>query len=175
MQQFDTYQVVPVLSGDLAALVSLSIATFTESFSAVNTPENMQAYLEKAFQPAKQAAELQDPDSAFFFIREGKKNLGYIKLNHGNAQTEQLADTGMEIERIYILKEAQGKGLGQVLLDFAVDQARLAGQKGIWLGVWEENKGAIRFYERNGFVPFDKHIFYLGDDPQTDILMRKSL
>jgi len=43
----------------------------------------------------------------------------------------------------------------------------------VWLGVWEENPRAIRFYQKNGFVEFDKHIFKLGDDKQIDIMMKK--
>lgn len=175
MQRRLNYDIVPVLKTDLEELAALSRKTFTDSFGAVNTPENMQSYLEKAFKSEKLAEELTHPEAAFYFIREQGRNLGYIKLNSGNAQTEELADKGLEIERIYIQKEAQGKGLGQLLVDFAVETAKKDGHKGIWLGVWEENKGAIRFYERNGFTAFDKHIFYLGDDPQTDILMRKIL
>ena len=47
--------------------------------------------------------------------------------------------------------------------------------KYIWLGVWEENPRATRFYQKNGFVAFGKHIFKLGDDEQTDILMKRPL
>jgi len=45
----------------------------------------------------------------------------------------------------------------------------------IWLGVREENPRAIRFYQKNSFVEFDKHIFTLSDDEQTDIMMKKLL
>ncbi|MNF16430.1 Protease synthase and sporulation negative regulatory protein PAI 1 [compost metagenome] len=45
----------------------------------------------------------------------------------------------------------------------------------IWLGVWEENKRALRFYEKNGFTVFDKHIFRLGNDEQTDLMMKKTI
>jgi ribosomal protein S18 acetylase RimI-like enzyme len=45
----------------------------------------------------------------------------------------------------------------------------------IWLGVWEENNKAIHFYTKNGFIPFDKHIFKLGDEEQTDIMMKLEL
>lgn len=43
------------------------------------------------------------------------------------------------------------------------------------LGVWEHNHRALRFYEKNGFIAFGTHIFQLGNDQQTDILMKKSV
>ncbi|GJH39565.1 hypothetical protein RCZ04_01150 [Capnocytophaga sp. HP1101] len=81
----------------------------------------------------------------------------------------------MEIERIYVLKSFHGSGVGQELYQKAITVAREQAVQYVWLGVWEQNPRAIRFYEKNGFVPFDKHVFVLGNDPQTDILMKKTL
>jgi diamine N-acetyltransferase len=40
------------------------------------------------------------------------------------------------------------------------------------LGVWEKNPRAISFYKKNGFIEFDPHIFKLGDEELTDIMMK---
>ena len=96
-------------------------------------------------------------------------------LNFGQAQTEFNDNKALEIERIYVLKEFYGKKVGQVLYDKAFDIAKQAGADYLWLGVWEENQRAINFYKKNGFVEFDKHIFKLGDDEQTDIIMKLKL
>ena len=45
----------------------------------------------------------------------------------------------------------------------------------MWLGVWEYNPRAIRFYEKHGFVEVGSHVFQLGKDPQIDLLMQKKL
>ena len=95
-----------------------------------------------------------------------KRNLDHLKDKTANS---------LEIERIYVLKEFLGKTIGQLLLEHAFQIAREKGNENVWLGVWEENKRAIRFYQKNGFEEFDKHIFMLGEDAQTDILMRKKL
>ena len=115
------------------------------------------------------------PDSEFFIAWEVEAPVGYLKINTGQAQTEPQGDTALEIERIYVLKAYHGKKVGQLLYEQALDMAQQQNKSLIWLGVWEENPRAIRFYEKNGFIAFDKHIFKFGDDQQTDILMKKTL
>ena len=81
----------------------------------------------------------------------------------------------LELERIYILKEFQGAGLGKDLLDYTISIAIEHGKKYIWLGVWEHNERAKRFYQKNGFYRIGEHSFVVGDDAQTDFVMRKDL
>jgi len=81
-------------------------------------------------------------------------------------------NNALEIERIYVLKEYHGKEIGQLLYNKAIEVARDKKASYLWLCVWENNERAISFYKKNGFTAFDKHIFTLGDDEQTDIMMR---
>ncbi len=118
---------------------------------------------------------MQDEFSEFYFARVDGVLAGYLKLNFGVSQTELKDPKAIEIERIYVLKAFQGKRVGQALYEHALQLARDRGVDYIWLGVWEQNHKAIRFYEKNGFVAFDKHLFMLGDDPQTDIMMKLKL
>ena len=96
-------------------------------------------------------------------------------MNFGQSQTELQDDKALEIERIYVLKEFHGKNVGQILYNKAIEIAKQNKADYVWLGVWEENPRAIAFYKKNGFVEFDKHIFKLGDDEQTDIMMKLKL
>lgn len=132
-------------------------------------------YLENGFSTEKLKAELIDANVEFYFAELYEKIIGYLKVNIGDAQTEMKDNNALEIERIYVLKEFHGKKVGQMLLDKAIELAREKNIKNVWLGVWEENTRAIRFYEKNGFVAFDKHIFKLGNDKQTDIMMKLKL
>ena len=109
------------------------------------------------------------------FAFQENEVIGYLKINHGQSQTELKDATAMEIERIYVLKEFHGKNIGQLLFEKAIALAIQKNANYVWLGVWEENPRAINFYKKNGFVEFDKHIFVLGDDEQTDIMMRLEL
>jgi ribosomal protein S18 acetylase RimI-like enzyme len=160
---------------DIRQLQTLGKQTFIETFAEGNTEENMQLYLEEGFTVDKLTLELTDPNSDFYFASIGNKTIGYLKINVGQAQTELKDKKALEIERIYVLKEFYGQQVGQVLFDFAFDLAKQAHADYIWLGVWEQNKRAINFYKKNGFTAFDKHLFKLGNDEQTDIMMKLQL
>lgn len=156
---------------EIDQLVQISWQTFFESFNHLNTPENMSAYMDKAFTHEKLLSELQNENSQFFFVREGKEIIGYLKVNLKDAQTEFKDDISMEVERIYISQEYQSNGYGTRLLEKVKEIASVSGIKYIWLGVWEKNPAAIRFYERNGFDIFSSHEFQMGDEVQIDKLM----
>lgn len=160
---------------DLEQLQKIGRQTFLETFSASNSEENMAKYLEEGFSSDKLTAELNNTSSEFYFAELDNTVIGYLKLNTGQSQTEMKDDTALEIERIYVLQEFHGKKVGQILYDKALEVATQRNSGYVWLGVWEENPRAISFYKKNGFVEFDKHIFKLGDDEQTDIMMRKDL
>jgi ribosomal protein S18 acetylase RimI-like enzyme len=168
-------QLVQATINNLETVRQIGIDTFYESFASVNTEENMADYLKIGFSLEKVASELDNPFSEFHLAYDGEKLIGYLKVNHGPAQSELKDDTALEIERIYVLKAWQGLKVGQLFYNKAIDIARARRYAYVWLGVWEENENAIGFYKRNGFVEFDKHLFTLGDDIQTDIMMRKEL
>lgn len=160
---------------DVDKLQSLSKQTFFESFSSGNTEENIQKYLDEAFSINRLTVELNDNNAAFYFAILEDMEIGYLKLNFGSSQTELQGDRAVEIERIYVLNAFQGKSVGQTLFGKAIEIAREKGADYVWLGVWEENLKAINFYKKNGFVVFDKHLFKLGDDEQTDLMMKLEL
>lgn len=165
-------EIVPILANEIDDLISLSKQTFTETFEAHNTPENLQHYLNTAYHADKLLNEMQDENSKFFFAIVDGVKAGYLKINFNNAQTELQDPTAMEIERIYVLKAFHGQKLGQALMEKAKQEA-LAHQKAfLWLGVWEKNDRALQFYTKNGFEAFGTHDFTMGDDVQTDIMMK---
>ena len=160
---------------DLEALRNLSIQTFMETFEEVNTEEDMQKYLDENLSIEKLKTELENVNSEFYFAENNGEILGYLKLNFKDAQTEKLKENHFEIERIYVLKAFLGQKIGQILFDKAIEIGREKNLEYVWLGVWEENHRAIKFYEKNGFEIFGKHDFVLGEDVQTDLLMKMKI
>lgn len=160
---------------DILALQKLGRQTFFETYAAGNTEENMRDYLENDFALEKLQSELEEPNTSFYFANLNGENIGYLKLNFDAAQTELKAQNALEIERIYVLEDHQGKKIGQKLYEKALQIATQTKVAYIWLGVWEHNPKAMGFYQKNGFKVFDKHIFKLGDDLQTDFMMKKSM
>jgi ribosomal protein S18 acetylase RimI-like enzyme len=168
MNEFEIHQ---VKEADLLSLQEISRQTFFDTFANVNRPSDMQQYLEENLSMEQLIKEWSNISTYFYFVKRKDVVLAYLKINEADAQTEQRDEPSLEIERIYVRQSEQGKGIGQLLLDFSIQVTKDKGFKLIWLGVWEHNLKAIQFYEKNGFNFFGKHSFFLGQDEQTDLLM----
>lgn len=168
-------QIQKMSLAEIDQLQKIGRQTFKETFSESNSEENMKNYLEEGFSKDKLIAELNDKNAEFYFARLEEEVIGYLKVNFGDSQTELKDSKALEIERIYVAKEFHGKSIGQLLYNKAIEVAKQKSSEYVWLGVWEENPRAISFYKKNGFVEFDKHIFKLGNDEQTDIMMKLKL
>ena len=173
----ESISIVPVSLSDLLKLQTISRTTFTQTFEEQNNPEDMEAYLNTSFSTEKLSSELNNKNAEFFFAIDHDINevVGYLKVNTGDAQSEKMDLNAFEIERIYVDKAYFGKKVGQLLFNKAIEIAKSKNKTYVWLGVWEENHRALAFYTKNGFVAFDKHIFKLGNDEQTDIMMKLTL
>lgn len=160
---------------DLPKLLKISYETFNETFKNQNSPENIKAYLERAFNLKQLEKELSNISSQFFFVYLNNEVAGYLKININDAQSEEMSDESLEIERIYIKRKFQKHGLGMYLLNKTIEIAMEFNKKKIWLGVWEKNENAIAFYEKMGFVQTGSHSFYMGNEEQVDFIMTKIL
>ena len=160
---------------DLRKLQEISCETFNETFKHQNSPENMNAYLERAFTLKQLEKELSNTSSLFFFVYLNNEVSGYLKVNIDDAQSEEMGEESLEIERIYIKNIVQKQGLGKYLLIKAMEIAMEREKKKIWLGVWEKNESAIAFYKKMGFIQTGAHSFYMSDEEQTDFIMTKTL
>lgn len=160
---------------DIDTLRSIGRRTFFETFADDNTERNMERYLEEAFAAERIAAELADAASEFHLAEGDGTAMGYLKLRSGPGRAERNLEQAVEIERIYVLREFQGRQVGRALLDHAVAFAARTHADHLWLGVWERNAKAIAFYTKHGFTPFGTQVFQLGEEAQTDILMRRSM
>lgn len=160
---------------ELFTLQKIGKITFVETFGAANSAEDMETFLQDSFSTSRMEIQLNNPDSQFYFVEFNKTIVGYLKINKDNAQTERKLDKALEIERIYVLKEYHGKKIGKLLMEKALKIAKLENYERVWLGVWERNLKAISFYKKFGFTKFDTHLFMVGNDAQTDILMKLEL
>lgn len=160
---------------ELPELQTISIQTFRDTYEAQNDPIHFRAYLHRSFSIPQLEKELNDPNSAFYFASLDGAVVGFIKLNFQKGIEGLEAATSVELERIYLSKDQQGKGLGAQLIQKAVEVAQQKSFDKIWLGVWKENPRAIHFYKKCGFQIFGEHFFYVGGDAQEDFLMCRNL
>lgn len=172
MPSTDTITIKAIDATSVDTLRQLSVQTFFETYAAKNTAANMEQYAKQTFSREQLLEEINNPLVEFYFAYQNEELVGYIKINIGTAQTDIKTNDCLEIERIYILNSFQGKNIGQLLLHKAREIARRKQFAYVWLGVWEENPRAFHFYEKNGFTAFGKHSFKLGEDLQSDILMK---
>ncbi|GAB2480634.1 spermidine/spermine N(1)-acetyltransferase [Alkalibacterium psychrotolerans] len=160
---------------ELETLQSISIETFKDTFEKDNTEQDMADYLSTACSKEKLKAELENDNAFFYFLYFEDELAGYMKLNLKEAQTENIAPAGLEIERIYIRKDYKRKGLGSIMLDKAFEMAEKQDCTSVWLGVWEHNEPAKAFYRTKGFEKVGTHSFYMGEDKQLDWIMQVKL
>jgi ribosomal protein S18 acetylase RimI-like enzyme len=161
---------------DAALIADLSRETFYNAFAIHNTKADMDKFMNEVFTREKLMAELYLPDNIFLLAYKGNEVAGYVRMRDRNIPEASLGtDNIIEIARIYTASTEIGKGIGSLLLNECVSIAKQKQRQYIWLGVWEKNDKAIRFYERFGFKRFGEHPFLLGNDLQTDWLMAREV
>ena len=163
------------VSDDAETLLEFAARTYYETFSAVNTPENMQAYMANAFTLPQFKAELGDPRAVFLLAEIDGHLAGYAKLLADKAPECVIGDAPVELVRFYIDQSWQGRGVASALMEACLAEAKIGGFKTIYLGVWEKNLRAQAFYHKWNFVRVGEHTFQMGDDPQIDWWMTRPL
>lgn len=169
------YLIKNVTSNDLKDLQNISRETFKKTFDPFTAPDDMKRFLEEAYADKKLLAEINNPHSRFFFLLVEDEVAGYLKINDEDAQTESVKPNALEVERIYLRNKFQHKGLGLVLIKLAEKIAREENRDYMWLGVYEKNINAQKFYKRDGFEKVSQHVYQVGDDPQIDYILAKNL
>lgn len=160
---------------DAEALSAFARRQFVETFAAQNNPDDLALFLDTTFTPALQRAELEDAARQYWLLEIDGALAGYVLLNDRADEAGVVAQHPVELQRFYVDRAWHGRGLAATLMAHAVDQARALGGNVLWLGVWEENPRAIRFYEKQGFVPCGTHVFMVGTDAQRDVIMARPL
>jgi diamine N-acetyltransferase len=160
---------------DAALLAELAARTFSETFALDNTPENMAAYLAATFSPAQFAADLADPRGVFQMAETNGVAVGYAMLRSGTVPEQVTGERPIELVRLYVSRDSLGSGVGAALMQACLDEAKQRGHQTLWLGVWEHNNRAQAFYRKWNFREVGTHLFQLGDDPQMDLLMERSI
>jgi diamine N-acetyltransferase len=159
---------------EAAALAQLAEKTFRKTFEAQNTPENVNAHCQSAYGEAIQALELQQPGLEIFVAEQDSELIAYAYLRD-NSNSSVDAERPLEIQRFYVDSSWHGQGVAQSLMQTLLERARTRGADALWLGVWEHNPRAKRFYKKYGFLEVGSHVFPVGDDPQRDLILTRAL
>lgn len=158
---------------DIPALQRIAIDTQVDTFGEFNTEANMNAYLEEAYNLESLRRELDEAGSRNCLAFLDNDLTGFMRLRRSTEVDHLLGANTIELQRLYVDRKFHGLGIGAAMMRDGLEFAMNLGVDWIWLGVWERNFRAQEFYTRWGFERFSEHIFQMGDDPQTDWLLKR--
>ena len=172
---FDQPRIRTASPADAAPLAALAERTFRDTFGDDNSASDMKAYVRGSFALDRVRAELADDANTFLlaFMNGAEQPCGYAKLRTGATDPNVIGPNPVELQRLYVDRSAMGHGIGAALMRASLDAARSAGHRTLWLGVWERNARAISFYRQWRFATVGDHVFRLGSDHQTDLIMAR--
>jgi diamine N-acetyltransferase len=160
---------------DAKQLSALAEETFRDTFAAVNTPEDTALHCRTSYSEEIQADEISNPNMVTLLCEREGTLVGFAQLRWGKAPSCVVADAPGEIQRLYVLNDCHGTGVARDLMNACIDEMKSRCSDVVWLGVWERNPRAIAFYKKFGFLEVGAHVFPLGNDPQRDIVMARSV
>lgn len=163
------------LTDDAKLISVLGAVTFYEAYFEQDDARDLANYITESFAPEKVRAEIENPNSTFFIVYADEKAVGYAKLRTGEKHENIQNENAVELQRIYVLERVFGKGIGEILLLHCLETARQKGFKTLWLGVWEENIRAQKFYAKHGFTPVGTLSYPYGDTYGINLVLQKDL
>lgn len=169
--QFTLPIVKPATLQDAQALRDLCEQTFIDTYAVYNTPENMALHIATKFTLEQIQTELSDTSVQYLLLKKAGQLIGFTKLIKNHAPKELSSENAIEIERFYVDKAFHGQNFGKHLMQSSLDWCTKSGFETVWLGVWEENARALRFYTKMGFEKIGEHVFVLGTEVQNDYVM----
>ncbi|MEZ5287028.1 MAG: GNAT family N-acetyltransferase [Vicinamibacterales bacterium] len=160
---------------DAAALAAFGRRVFHDTFAPDNRPDDLAAYLEGAYSPERQLAEIEDVSVNTLLLEIDGALAAFAQVRAAEAPAGVEGTHPIELWRFYVDPAWHGRGVAAALMDTVLDAARRREARTLWLGVWERNTRAQAFYRKQGFAVAGSHIFMLGADAQRDLIMLRSL
>ena len=170
-------QIRQATEDDVATLARIGWQSFDEAFAdnPKNHPDDMRIYMTEAFAPETIARDLRDENTIYLIAEIGGESVGYAKLKTNSREDCVAGERPIELCRLYALDRFIGKGVGRALMQKCFELANEKNADVFWLGVWEHNFRAQKFYEKLGFEKCGEHVFQLGSDPQIDWILQRKL
>ncbi|HZZ34515.1 MAG TPA: N-acetyltransferase [Caulobacteraceae bacterium] len=158
---------------DAQALAAIGAATFAETFAHLYPPEDLQHFLSTAHSVEAAAADLADPTKAIWLVEADGRTIGYAFVGPCDLPHHEVTPACGELKRIYVEKASQGGGLGARLMDVTLAWLERDGPRRLWIGVWSQNLGAQKLYQRYGFEKIGEYEFKVGASRDHEFIMRR--
>jgi len=159
---------------DAGTVAALGAATFVETFGHLYPPADLAAFLAQAHGSARTEADLADPAKAIWLAEMAGEAIGYALVGPCDLPHSEVAPCDGELKRLYLLQRAQNGGVGRRLFEAAIAWLQKEGPRTVWIGVWSENHGAQRFYQRHHFERVGEYGFRVGDTVDHEFILRRT-
>ena len=156
---------------DVPLLSVLATVTFYEAYFEQDDPHDLSNYLTENFSQEEIAKALDSPDSTFLIAFRGEQAVGYARLRDGDPHESVANKNAVELQRIYLVERVWGKGVGEILLEHCIAEAKRMGREVMWLGGWEENRRGLSFYAKHGFTRVGMLTFPYADSVGINAVM----
>ncbi len=156
-------------------LADFSSRTFREAFELMTDPRDLEAYIATYYTPEEMIKELAERRSAVFVAEIENLWVGYAQLKAAIPPECVTGSNPLQLYRLYVARMHHGKGLGQMLMKKCYHFAEDKGYKTLWLSTWTKNTRAVDVYRKQGFETVGEQIFWVGSDPQQDLIMARNI
>lgn len=159
---------------DAGVVSSLGARTFSETFGHLYPAQDLETFLAYAYGLERTRGDLADPDKATWLLEdEDGEAIGYATAGSCGLPHPDVKPGDGELHRIYVLKSHQGGGRGSLLLNTALEWLEKDGPRILWIGVWSENLGAQKLYQRLGFEKVGEYRFAVGETKDLEFILRR--
>jgi diamine N-acetyltransferase len=159
---------------DAERLAALACRSFTETFGHLYPPGDLARFLATSYTPQTQREALTDPQRAIWLLEAGEELLGHAYVGPSELPHPEVGAGDGEIKRLYVLRKAHNGGWGSRLMQVAMAWLLRDGPRVLWVGVWSQNLGAQRFYQRFGFSKVGDYEFPVGDTRDHEFILRRA-
>lgn len=147
---------------DVNILAALGTTTCYEAYFELDPSQDLADYCARIYSPENVQTEFNDPNSTYLIAEINDRAVGFVKLRENKPVECVDGENAIELQRIYVLERVKGSGVGKALLDSSISIGRERGYMQLWLGVWDQNLPAQRFYERIGMKRVGNTVFNDG-------------
>lgn len=161
---------------DADNLSAISRDTFVETFGHLYKVEDLAWHLDFSYAPEKYRDALEEQGAAAWLLENDAGQVqGYAFAGPCGLPHDEVQAGDLELKRLYLRRSMQNGGWGVRLFTEAEGWMRRNGPAAIWIGVWSENEGAQRFYQRHGYEKVGEYLYPVGEARDLEFILRKYL
>lgn len=161
----------PAIKEDALRISEILKDSFYSSFANKENEQEVREYL-NSLDETEFSELISRVDMDFLVSEESDGVTGFIQLID-ESPVSLPEGKHLKIDRLYLDRDAMGKGVGSALMNASMEKAIRESYKNIWLLVLRSNRKAVDFYEHFGFKTFNTSPGKFEGDRELDLWMQR--